>query len=406
MADAGGIGGVSGAGRAAAVESGQAPAQQTGRRNSESVAPRPSAQSLALDMQEETGQLLSEKLERKTSEKRKVSSATAEVLQKKVEQIQEIRDAQDAMDRVPDMRSRKAEVERIAERAKGEGFSSPEDLLSFLEEQLGRGVGGEDAGAKPDPTQLYAALSHIESARAGGDDPVFAGLVSKAGDVLLSEHAGQINKGLIVSESAALYASEKLGSTQDLRGLYMDEVAADKGILGSFDSIMDKYGAQGYTEAVEYLLRAAGDDLARMNSSDDRTQQKHIIDNLYQLEVMNTVRERVDETFSRLEANGYEVNPEKNSRDVMREIFAMAGNPYQTTELKVTNLVASVVPQPIQAQISFLRELREAVSVVPPKIFNEGDMGEAQRLREQVIEAITQAQDVADEKEQEELDNA
>lgn len=406
MADAGGIGGVSGARQGAAAEGAQTAVQQTGQRKGEGVVARPSAQSLAADMQEEIGQLFSEKQERKTSEKRKVSSATAEALQGKVEQIQEIRDAQDAMDRVPDMRSRKAEVERLAERAQGEGFSSPEDLIGYLEDQLGRGEGGESTGVKPDPTQIYAALSHIESMQTREGDLAFAELVSKAGDVLLSEHAGQINKGLVVSESAALYASEKLGSTQDLRGLYMDEVAAHEGILGSFDSIMDKYGAQGYTEAVEYLLRAAGDDLAGMKSTDDLARQKHIIDNLYQLEVMNTVRERVDGTFSRLEANGYKVNPEKTGRDVMRDIFTMVQNPYQASELKVTSLARSVAPSPIQGQISFLRELRAVVAVIPPKVFNEGDMGEAQRLREQVIDVITQAQDVADAKEQQELDNA
>ena len=123
----------------------------------------------------------------------------------------------------------------------------------------------------------------------------------------------------------------------DLRALYIDQVVGHKGITASFKGIMEKYGEAGFTDAVKFLLRAAGDDLNTMKSDHDRLQQKEVLDNLYQLEVLNTVRERTDGMLEQV-GRTYPLAPESSSQKVMGQTFEMLEQQFRITETTVRTM--------------------------------------------------------------------
>ena len=158
-----------------------------------------------------------------------------------------------------------------------------------------------------------------------------ANAMAVAAAKILAEYGPEIHKGMIVSEAAALYTSERTGSVSELRSLYMDQVVGHKGITSSFSGIMEKYGQEGFVEALTFLLRAAGDDLGTMKNDTDRLQQKEVLDNLYQLEVLNTMRERTDGVLQQV-GKTYPLGSEVTSQKVMGQTFDMLEHPTRMSE--------------------------------------------------------------------------
>lgn len=299
-----------------------------------------------------------------------------------------------------DLVTRKDELERLAREMEQQGLQDPEDIIDHLEQHLGEHEG--EGGPNHDPTQQYGALCIMEQMFRDEGNEEMANAMSAAAAKLLSEHGTEINKGMIVSEAAALYTSEHVGSISDLRSLYMEQVVGHQGITSSFTSIMEKYGEKGFVEAVQFLLRAAGDDLGTMKNDTDRLQQKEVLDNLYQLEVLNTMRERTDGVLEQV-GKHYTLSPEINSQQVMSQTFSMLESQVRMSEGNVSKLSRDVVPESVEGRIAFLREYRSLVSMIPIKVFDQNDTGAGLRARERLNEAIMGAQDVADTEEQQHL---
>jgi hypothetical protein len=139
-----------------------------------------------------------------------------------------------------------------------------------------------------------------------------------------------------------------------------------------------------------------------MKNDTDRLQQKEVLDNLYQLEVLNTMRERTDGVLEQV-GKHYPVAPGVNSQKVMTGTFEMLEHQIRMSETTVTKLTQEVVPDSVEGRIAFLREYRSLVSMIPIKVFDQNDLGAGMRVRERLNEAIMGAQDIADNEEQEKL---
>lgn len=304
-------------------------------------------------------------------------------------------------EKVTDARARKAEIEVLGQEAKAKDLQQPEDLLEFIRQRLG-GQQGE-TGPVDDPTLHYGALGILEGLYGGEGDERMAAAARGASDRLLAEHGTTIHRGIAITESAALYAAEKFGSVSDLRGLYAEEVVNHKSIPSTFNSILEKYGADGVGEAIAFLLRAAGEDLSTMSETRDLTLQKQIIDNLYQLEVLNSVRDRSGKALDVVK-RAYPLTPQITPERVMREMLGMIDSPARMSEPLITKFVEEATPDSIEGRIALLREYRNLAGMVPVKLFDEADRGgNGLKLRERLLSAITEAQDVVDAQEQEKL---
>jgi len=127
-----------------------------------------------------------------------------------------------------------------------------------------------------------------------------------------------------------------------------------------------------------------------------------VLDNLYQLEVLNTMRERTDGVLEQV-GKHYPLSPDINSQKVMSQTFNMLESQVRMSEGNVSQLSRDVVPESVEGRIAFLREYRSLVSMIPIKVFDQNDTGAGLRVRERLNEAIMGAQDVADTEEQQKL---
>lgn len=304
-------------------------------------------------------------------------------------------------EKVTDAQDRKGEIEALGQQAKAKGLRQPEDLLEFVRQRLG-GEQGE-AGPVDDPTLHYGALGILEGLYAREGDERMAAAARGASDRLLAEHGSTIHRGIAITESAALYAAEKFGSVSDLRGLYAAEVANHKSIPATFNAILEKYGADGIGEAIAFLLRAAGEDLSMMSETRDLTLQKQIVDNLYQLEVLNSVRDRSGKALEVVK-RAYPLTPHITPERVMREMLGMIDSPPRMSQPVITKFAEEAMPDSIEGRIALLREYRNLAGMMPVKLFDEADRsGNGLKLRERLLSAIIEAQDVVDAQEQEKL---
>ena len=129
-----------------------------------------------------------------------------------------------------------------------------------------------------------------------------------------------------------------------------------------------------------------------------------MLDNLYQLEVLNTMRERTEGVLEQV-GKHYPLSPGVNSQKVMSGTFDMLEHQVRMSETTVTKLSQDVVPESIEGRIAFLREYRGLVSMIPIKVFDQTDTGTGLRIRERLNDAIMGAQDIADTEEQEKLNS-
>jgi HrpJ-like domain/TyeA len=302
---------------------------------------------------------------------------------------------------VSDAQERRDEIETLAREASQQGVHDPDDLLQFVRQRLGGRKG--EAGPSDDPTLHYGALGIMERLYAREHDTEMSAAARVAGDRLLATNGKVIQRGVAVTEAAALYAAERFGSVSDLRALYSQEVVNYKSIPSTFNTIVDKHGAEGVAEAIAFLLRAAGDDLAMMSEKRDLTLQKQIIDNLYQLEVLNSIRERAGKALEAVRRH-HPVSPGITPERVMKETLEMIDTPGRISEQSISKFVNEAIPGSVEGRIALLREYRNVTGMLPIKLFDEADRsGNGLRLRERLIGAIMQAQDVADAQEQEKL---
>lgn len=373
-------------------------AEVTGSRNGEDVVHEKDANALAEELLSEMGEYLGEEMENELGREDRRAESDEEA----IEAVVQVEIIQGDAAELPDALDRKDDIEALAGEMKAREMSDSRDVLEFLRDNLGEREG--ERGPNHDPTQQYGALALMEKYFVQAGDPEMATAMKAAADRLLAERGSEINKGMIVTETAALYASQRFGTVSELRSLYIDQVFEKNGIGASFERIIGKYGDKGFAEAVEFLLRAAGDDLATMTSGNDRAQQKEVLDNLYQLEVLNTVRERTDGVLAQLDKH-FGIAPDATSQKVMGETFGMLDNQVRMVESNVSKLAKQMIPDSVEGRISFLREYRSLANLIPLKVFEEADRAGngALRLRERLTNAIVQAQDGADAEEQQKL---
>jgi type III secretion system YopN/LcrE/InvE/MxiC family regulator len=372
------------------------PERQTGRLDGEVVVLEKDAVALAEELVAGAADELGEDLERELGkEERRVEEAD------EVMAIEEAEELGLEAEAAVDVQAREGEIQKLAKELKQSDKRDPAEIREFVRERLGERSGEE--GGNDDPTLQYGALSRMEKIFIAQGDSEMAVAIHAAASQLLAEHSSEIHKGVIVSEAATLYASDRSGSASSLRALYMDEVVAHKGITASYDSIVARHGEEGFHEAVGFLLRAASDDLATMTGDSDRVHQKEVLDNLYQLEVLNTVRDRTEGALQQV-AKHHPLAADVTPLKVMRQTFDMIENPIRVTTAGVSRLAREVAPASIEGRIAFLREFRTIASMIPLKIFEQADDGGGGvRLRDRLSDAIVGAQDAADAEEQEKL---
>ena len=241
-----------------------------------------------------------------------------------------------------------------------------------------------------DPTHQFLALEFSrEQAAAGDADPALIEALDEAMAALQAESGPAIQAGLNVSPVARQFAGKDVGDMQQLRDIYRDIVLDCRTINDAYERVVADHPGKSFDEAVRFMLKALGADLAANNQSVSKVRIKQIVDDMYQLKSLNSVHEQCEDLVRRVRRNfGAEPGPDA-ARDLVSELLTAQDRAWQGADAFAA-LPRKMGVQRDDAGIYVLQGFKELVRFVPLKAFGD-DMAK----RDRVMISVQQALDAA-----------
>ncbi len=115
-----------------------------------------------------------------------------------------------------------------------------------------------------DVSEQYAAIAFAEEALKGEEGGEAAALAVKVGsvkDTLLKEAGPAIRAGINIATDVLSFAKQGLEQLEKLRELYRYAVLGRPSVSEMYQAIMGRYGETRFTQALDFLIQAAGSDL-------------------------------------------------------------------------------------------------------------------------------------------------
>ena len=275
-------------------------------------------------------------------------------------------------------------------------------LSEFVESILAR-------GRPPDPDELrqlarefsddathqFLALSAArEQAAERSADPSLGAALEEAIAALEDESGPAVRAGLNVSAVAQAFAGREIGDMQELRDFYREVVLDCKDINDAYRRVVEDHPGKSFDEAVRFMLKALGADLAASAHTVSAVRLKQIMDDMYQLKSLNSVHEQCDDLIRRVRKN-FDATPAATaSRDLMSELLTAQNRAWQGADA-FSHLPQKMGVRGDAAAIYFLQGFRELVRFVPLKAFGD-DMAKRDRVMISVQEALDLAIDNED----------
>ena len=241
-----------------------------------------------------------------------------------------------------------------------------------------------------DPTHQFLALEFAREEAASSDaDPALVEALDDAMAALQAERGPAIQAGLNVSPVAHQYADRNVGDMQQLRDIYRDIVLDCRTINDAYERVVADHPGESFDEAVRFMLKALGADLAASTRSVSTVRIKQIVDDMYQLKSLNSVHEQCEDLVRRVRRNfGAEPGPDA-ARDLVSELLTAQDRAWQGADAFAA-LPGKMGVQRDDAGIYVLQGFKELVRFVPLKAFGD-DMAK----RDRVMISVQQALDAA-----------
>ena len=252
-----------------------------------------------------------------------------------------------------------------------------------------------------EPAHQYVALEAlVEALKQDNAHPEQLRTAEAALAGLLAEHGDEIRAGINVSEAALEAARSGLGSPQDLRDSYRDAVLDYGGLPQTLAALREKYPPEKLPEAIHFMLKALGNDLAASGSSIDKARLNAILEDMYRLKLMAGMIERSNTLMQRTLPPGSAGDQRQLARrgaDLLGEVLALQENKWINPE-QIAPLPAKMGIRDTARQINFLNGFKELVRSMPEKAFADGE--QAERMKDAVQLCLDEAID-REEEEQE-----
>jgi type III secretion system YopN/LcrE/InvE/MxiC family regulator len=234
--------------------------------NSSTVSYQKDAMSLLSDMAEEIGLAHQEKAEKRVADrKKKEAPDSAEALAKARLAVHKMQDANPQ------------DLEQFLKQLKAGGASSQK-----IKELLVGAYGGDRTKQH---WMLSEALEHLE------DAPELKAAVNEALKELEAEHAPEILAGYNIDKIDA----GSVGGAGNGRDLYNRTILGHADIGKAFIDLFDRYGADKFGEAMEFLRQAIGADLSAATPSSTEAELKTANDDLAHVQILRNIhRDCVD----------------------------------------------------------------------------------------------------------------
>ena len=277
--------------------------------------------------------------------------------------------------KVPDIERHK-KLSTFAESLLKKGIKDPKDFREGARE------------FSSDVTHQFIALTHVRNRakEEGASIEVIAGLNQAL--VELEKTSGkEVQAGLNVSGVAEEFASEALGETQNLRDFYRNVVLDYDSPLDAYDKILTDYSGQTLPQAVDFLLQSLSADLEANNHSISKIQLKQIVDDMYQLKLLNTMHSQCDILIGRMEKQFSPESISATAKDLVRDVLiakdqGWKGGSFFDDVLKKLNINGK------DEGIYFLQGFKDVLRQVPLKVY-DGDM----LKRDRMMQALQQQLD-------------
>ncbi|MEJ5301195.1 MAG: type III secretion system gatekeeper subunit SctW [Thermodesulforhabdaceae bacterium] len=234
---------------------------------------------------------------------------------------------------------------------------SREDLLESLKEFSG------------EVSHQYLALSVLEEFSTG--DPALRELAEEAKKELDDKEGPSIRAAFNTGQIVETYAERGLDSTENLRDFYRKTVLHYEGATETFKAVLDRFPGESLPEAIQYLIRAVGNDLHSRGSSIDKEELRTILNDLYYLETLGhlhgafeTLMKKVQEGFHAVSALG--------PRELLGQFLALKDNKW-LSESNVLSLLQEMGLQDSSTRIYFLQGFINIARSAPLKLFSGDD---------------------------------
>ena len=241
-----------------------------------------------------------------------------------------------------------------------------------------------------DKTHQFLALSYTcELAKENDASPETIASLEAAMAELQAEAQPEIQAGLNVSAVADDFSDEGIGGVQQLRDFYRDVVLDYAGVNDAYKQITQQRPDADFVKSVNFLLKSLAADLSASSHSLDKVQLKQIMDDMYQLKLLNGMHDQCQDLLTRVRHNFSGVSEGFATDDLMRELLAAQDKGWEG-EAFFSALPGKLGIRTSDAQIYFLQGFKEVLRLVPLKVFKDDDI-----KRQRLLQSMQQSLDIA-----------
>jgi type III secretion protein W len=171
------------------------------------------------------------------------------------------------------------------------GEVNEENIRQMAREQFG------------DVTEQYAALAFAEEAlKNEGGNAQLLEQVTAAKESLMQEAGPAIRAGINIAGEVLTFAKQGLEQVERLRELYGYAILGRATVADMYKAVMKRYGKMRFGSAMEFLLRAAGNDLnaGGLGASLDSAHLEAAVNNVSFLQHMGNLHQTLEDLMNRV----------------------------------------------------------------------------------------------------------
>ncbi|CAK0749552.1 type III secretion protein W [Gammaproteobacteria bacterium] len=306
----------------------------------------------------------SERAEKSLKERKMGQGIDAQSLRERIEQLRQ------SLPDLPDDAAFQALVEELRRQ-------SPSDAAEVMDR-----VGS----LSRDPSHRFLLLELLRDTLDSEEAPQeLRAAVQGALDQLLAEQGPDIRAGINIAQVVQEGQRAGLADIQSLRDFYRETLVRYPGLNDTFGALLKQFGDDNLGRGLDFLMKAAGADLAAAKGSLEPAALKSTLDDLFRLHVLMGLREGCGNLVKRLGAFG--IRPDAPAQ-LLGQLLALSEKTWIHNQ-DIAPLPVALGLRNIEGEINFLREFKGLSRLMPLKAFTQADS------REKLLDAIQGALDEA-----------
>ena len=239
----------------------------------------------------------------------------------------------------------------------------------------------------PDPSDAWAALKELEEEfRSSGADKAVLEDIESALAQMEEKEGASIRAGIQGALSSAGF--EDVGSVDEMRDLYRQTVCEFQAVKEVFSHVLEKYGADGFDRAMDFLFSALGADLASDQPSMGEAHLESVQSSLGQVRLTQSAFRLCEQMVVRWEKVHGVSQQNFTAMALLGDVVSLSEKRFLGAS-DVESIMAKAGPPDIEHEVLFLQELLSTVRKFPVGLF-DGDQG-----RMKVMDVVQEAVDLA-----------